>query len=53
MAARGLTITTIAERLFIAPKTADRHIQNIYTKIGVSTRAGAALWAVQHDVVNG
>ena len=34
------------------PRTADRHIQNIYTKISVSTRAAAALWAMQHDVVS-
>jgi DNA-binding NarL/FixJ family response regulator len=32
--------------------TADRHIQNIYTKISVSTRAAAALWAMQHDVIS-
>ena len=51
LAARGLTTRTIAERLFISPKTADHHIQNVYAKIGVSTRAAAALWAIQNDVV--
>ena len=51
LAARGLTTRTIAERLFISPKTADHHIQNAYAKIGVSTRAAAALWAIQNDVV--
>jgi HD-GYP domain-containing protein (c-di-GMP phosphodiesterase class II) len=50
LAARGLTTQTIAERLFISPKTADHHIQHIYTKIGVSTRAAAMLWAIQHAV---
>ena len=35
----------------ISPKTADHHIQQIYGKIGVSTRAAAALWAMQHDIV--
>jgi DNA-binding CsgD family transcriptional regulator len=29
-------------------ETADHHIQHVYTKIGVSTRAAAALWAMQH-----
>ena len=53
LAARGLTTREIAERLVISPKTADRHIQNIYGKIGVSTRAAAALWAMQHDLVRG
>ena len=35
----------------MSPKTADHHIQHMYGKIGVSTRAAAALWAMQHDVV--
>ena len=52
LAARGLTTREIADRLVISPKTADRHIQNIYAKIGVSTRAAAALWAMQHDLVS-
>jgi HD-GYP domain-containing protein (c-di-GMP phosphodiesterase class II) len=51
LAARGLTTREIADRLVISPKTADHHIQHIYGKIGVSTRAAAALWAMQHDVV--
>jgi HD-GYP domain-containing protein (c-di-GMP phosphodiesterase class II) len=51
LAARGLTTQQIAERLFISTKTAGHHIQHIYNKIGVSTRAAAALWAMQNDVV--
>ena len=51
LAARGLTTREIADRLFISPKTADHHIQHVYTKIEVSTRAAAALWAMQHEVV--
>ena len=51
LAARGLTTRQIADRLFISPKTADHHIQHIYGKINVSTRAAAALWAMQHTVV--
>ena len=31
-------------------KTADRHVQNAYGKIGVSTRAAAALFAMQHGL---
>ena len=50
--AEGLTTREMADRLYISPKTADHHIQHIYTKIGVSNRASAALWAVQHDVIN-
>jgi HD-GYP domain-containing protein (c-di-GMP phosphodiesterase class II) len=52
LAARGLTTKEIADRLFISAKTTDHHIQHIYNKIGVSTRAAAALWAMQHAVVS-
>ncbi len=52
LAARGLTTQQIADQLFISPKTADHHIQHIYTKIEVSTRAAAALWAMQNGVVS-
>ena len=51
LASRGLTTKEIAERLFISAKTTDHHIQHIYNKIGVSTRAAAALWAMQNAVV--
>jgi HD-GYP domain-containing protein (c-di-GMP phosphodiesterase class II) len=51
LAAMGLTTRAIADRLYISPKTADHHIQHVYTKIEVSTRAAAALWAMQHDIV--
>jgi len=51
LAAKGLTTREIAGRLYISPKTADHHIQHIYGKINVSTRAAAALWAMQHTVV--
>jgi HD-GYP domain-containing protein (c-di-GMP phosphodiesterase class II)/DNA-binding CsgD family transcriptional regulator len=52
LAAKGLTTGQIAERLFISPKTADHHIQHVYTKIGVSTRAAAALWAMQNAMLH-
>ncbi len=52
LAARGLQTREIAERLVISAKTVDHHIQHTYAKIGVSTRAAAALWAMQHDLVH-
>ena len=52
LAAKGLTTREISERLFISAKTADHHIQHVYVKIGVSTRAAAALWAIQNAVVS-
>ena len=41
----------VARVLGISAKTADRHIQNAYGKIGISTRAAAALFAMQHGLV--
>ena len=51
LVAHGRSTKQIAASLDIATKTADRHIQNIYGKIGVSSRAGATLFAVEHGLV--
>jgi HD-GYP domain-containing protein (c-di-GMP phosphodiesterase class II) len=51
LAASGLTTAEIAKRLVISPKTADSHIQHIYTKIGCSTRGAAVLFALKHHLV--
>ena len=48
---RRPTAGEIATQLFISARTAEHHIQNIYTKIGVSSRAAATRWAVEHGVV--
>jgi DNA-binding NarL/FixJ family response regulator len=50
LVARGLQTKQIARVLDISVKTADRHIQNAYAKIGVSTRAAATLFAMQHGL---
>ena len=47
----GLTTGQIARELVISAKTADRHIQNTYRKLGVSTRGAAALFAIEHGIV--
>jgi HD-GYP domain-containing protein (c-di-GMP phosphodiesterase class II) len=49
--ARGLQTKQIARALGISAKTADRHVQNAYAKIGVSTRAAATLFAMRHGLV--
>lgn len=49
--ARAASTRQIARELGIAPKTAGNHIERIYTKIGASTRAGAALFAMQHGLL--
>jgi response regulator RpfG family c-di-GMP phosphodiesterase len=51
LVARGHTIRRMAEELVISPKTVDRHLQNIYGKIGVSTRAGATLFALENNLL--
>jgi DNA-binding CsgD family transcriptional regulator len=50
--ARGLTTKQVARRLGITPKTCDHHIQRLYGKAGVSTRAGATLYALEHGLVS-
>jgi HD-GYP domain-containing protein (c-di-GMP phosphodiesterase class II) len=49
--ARGYTIKQIAYALTLSEKTVDNHIQHIYNKIGVSTRAGATLFAMEQDLL--
>ena len=49
--ARGLTNKQAAQQLEISPKTVGRHVESIYSKIGASTRAAAALFAVEHDLL--
>jgi len=44
----GLTNREIASRLFISPRTAQTHIQHVYAKLGVASRAEAAAYAVAH-----
>jgi DNA-binding NarL/FixJ family response regulator len=49
--AQGRTNREIAEALVITEKTAGHHVEHIYGKLGVSTRVGAALFAMQHDLL--
>jgi HD-GYP domain-containing protein (c-di-GMP phosphodiesterase class II) len=48
---RGVTKRQVAEALSISPSTADHHVRHIYGKIGVSTRAGAAVFAIENGLV--
>ena len=48
---RGLSNKEIAERLVISRKTAGNHVQHIYSKIGVSNRARASLFAMKHGLM--
>lgn len=47
----GLSNAEIAERLVLSRRTVEHHVQDIYLKIGASTRAGAAMFAMQHGLL--
>jgi DNA-binding NarL/FixJ family response regulator len=50
LVAAGKTNRAIAEELFISEKTVARHVSNIFDKVGVSSRTGAAAWAFHHNL---
>ncbi len=50
LVAAGLSNKKIAGRLTLSPKTVGRHVEHIYAKIGVSTRAGATLFAMDQGL---
>jgi HD-GYP domain-containing protein (c-di-GMP phosphodiesterase class II) len=51
LVARGLSNRQVAAALFISPRTAEHHVQHIYAKIGASTRAAAAMFAMEHGLL--
>lgn len=53
LVARGLTNRQVADALVISRRTAEHHVQHVYAKIGTSTRAAAALFAMEHDLLRG
>jgi HD-GYP domain-containing protein (c-di-GMP phosphodiesterase class II) len=48
---RGGSNQGIAEDLGISPKTVGHHLEHVYKKAGVRTRAAATIWAFEHDLV--
>ncbi len=49
--AAGMTNNEIASELYLSAKTVSRHLSNIFTKIGVTSRAGATAFAFEHELV--
>jgi len=48
---RGKSNQEIADDLHISVKTVGNHVQHVYEKAGVRSRAAATLWAFEHDLV--
>ena len=48
--AAGKTNRAIAAELFISEKTVARHVSNIFTKLGLSSRAEATAYAYKHGL---
>ncbi len=50
--AKGATVKQAAYTLHLAPKTVDAHVQHIYDKVGCTTRAGAAVFAMREGLLD-
>ena len=50
--ARGHANKQVAATLGISPKTVGHHVEHIYAKAGVTTRAGATLFAMEHGLLS-
>ena len=51
LVAAGRTNKAIAAELVLSERTVERHVSNIFVKLGVSSRAGATAYAYQHQLV--
>ncbi len=49
--AGGRTNDEIAEELFVSVRTVERHVANIYAKIGARGRANATAYALTHNLI--
>ncbi len=52
LVATGKTNRAIADELFISDKTVARHVSNIFTKLGISSRAAATAFAYENGLID-
>ena len=50
LVARGMTSAQIAKELFLSPRTVETHLNSIYHKVGVNSRAAATRFALEHGL---
>ena len=51
LVAEGLTNPQVAQKLFLSPRTVQRHLNSVYRKLGVSSRAAATRLALEHGLL--
>lgn len=51
LVATGMSDTQVAQRLVLSPRTVSTHLQSIYNKLGVNSRAAATRAALEHHLV--
>jgi DNA-binding CsgD family transcriptional regulator/tetratricopeptide (TPR) repeat protein len=51
LVAEGKTNRAIAGELYVSEKTVDRHLSNVFTKLGISSRAAATAYAYEHALI--
>jgi DNA-binding CsgD family transcriptional regulator/tetratricopeptide (TPR) repeat protein len=51
LVAEGLTNPQVAQRLFLSPRTVQRHLNSVYRKLGVSSRTAATRLALEHGLL--
>jgi DNA-binding NarL/FixJ family response regulator len=51
LVARGRSKREVADALTVSVNTVDTHVRHVYEKIGVASRAGAAIFAMEHDLL--
>ena len=51
LVARGLTDAQVAEILVISPRTVNAHLRTIYSKLNITSRHAATLFALEHQLI--